>query len=243
MLSDQAVGSEPYVFLIHGAYHGGWCWEKVQILLRNWGIESTTVDLPIDDPAAGYREYSQMAESACPPDKRPVVVCHSMGGLLGPGIARRLGATALVYVAGAVARAGWSWAKQVRSEGVKPVGFESWEQSAARSLLPSPGWSYAREVFFGGLSEREARANFAQLRPQGSRLLEEIATDDWCDFPLSSTGYMICNRDKSIRPDWQRRVSAKMSAGVFELSAGHEPFFEVPQELAQVLKSFATERR
>jgi pimeloyl-ACP methyl ester carboxylesterase len=32
--------------LIHGAWHGGWCWEKVKSLLEQAGHRVLTPDLP-----------------------------------------------------------------------------------------------------------------------------------------------------------------------------------------------------
>ncbi len=32
--------------LVHGAWHGGWCWEKVVPLLEKAGHEVVVVDLP-----------------------------------------------------------------------------------------------------------------------------------------------------------------------------------------------------
>ena len=34
------------VVLVHGAYHGAWCWEKVERGLQAAGIDVVSVDLP-----------------------------------------------------------------------------------------------------------------------------------------------------------------------------------------------------
>src|SRR5687768_8019678 len=43
--------------LVHGAYHGGWCWSRLIPELERLGHRAIAPDLPCDDPAAGYDEY------------------------------------------------------------------------------------------------------------------------------------------------------------------------------------------
>ena len=38
--------------LVHGAWHGAWCWEPVMAELERRGHRAVAVDLPCDDPAA-----------------------------------------------------------------------------------------------------------------------------------------------------------------------------------------------
>src|SRR5947209_6950237 len=41
------------VVLVHGAWHGSWCWERVMPLLRDAGVDATAVDLPSRAKADG----------------------------------------------------------------------------------------------------------------------------------------------------------------------------------------------
>src|SRR2546428_144998 len=43
--------------LVHGAYHGAWCWDQLRAELERGGHASTAVDLPCDDPDAGAERY------------------------------------------------------------------------------------------------------------------------------------------------------------------------------------------
>jgi pimeloyl-ACP methyl ester carboxylesterase len=40
--------------LVHGAYHGGWCWSRLVPELELLGHRAVTPDLPCDDPTAGH---------------------------------------------------------------------------------------------------------------------------------------------------------------------------------------------
>src|SRR4029453_2523264 len=46
----QAPTSSPMVVLVHGAWHGSWCWAKVVPLLEEQGLAVRTVDLPSTGP-------------------------------------------------------------------------------------------------------------------------------------------------------------------------------------------------
>jgi len=39
--------------LVHGSWHGGWCWERLIPELEARGHRAVAVDLPAEDPAAG----------------------------------------------------------------------------------------------------------------------------------------------------------------------------------------------
>ncbi|HEX4777104.1 MAG TPA: alpha/beta fold hydrolase, partial [Acidimicrobiia bacterium] len=49
------------VALVHGAYHGAWCWERVVPELEARGHHVVAMDLPCDQPDAGAREYAAAA--------------------------------------------------------------------------------------------------------------------------------------------------------------------------------------
>jgi hypothetical protein len=38
--------------LVHGSWHGAWCWERVAPLLQQGGHQVVAMDLPIDDATA-----------------------------------------------------------------------------------------------------------------------------------------------------------------------------------------------
>jgi hypothetical protein len=44
--------------LVHGAWHGAWCWQYLAKELEARGFASITPELPIDDAAAGLAEYA-----------------------------------------------------------------------------------------------------------------------------------------------------------------------------------------
>ena len=68
--------------LIHGAWHGAWCWERLVPELESLGHRTLTVDLPSDDPTATFETYADHAvEAMSTEDDQVVLVGHSMAGM------------------------------------------------------------------------------------------------------------------------------------------------------------------
>ncbi len=67
------------VVLVHGAWHGAWCWDGVVAQLDQLGVQSVAVELPFtgfaDDVAAARSEIDAAEPGA-------VVVGHSYGGVV-----------------------------------------------------------------------------------------------------------------------------------------------------------------
>ena len=82
--------------LVHGAWHGAWCWEKVAPLLEARGHAVHAIDLPGhgDDPqppgTVGWDDYmKRMGEALAACAEPPVLVGHSLGGAVITGAADR----------------------------------------------------------------------------------------------------------------------------------------------------------
>ena len=86
--------------LVHGAYHGAWCWERLTPELERLGHRVFTVDLPAEDPEAGAAEYAAVAVTAfADADEDLVLVGHSLGGLTIPLIAASRPVRQLIFLA------------------------------------------------------------------------------------------------------------------------------------------------
>lgn len=70
--------------LVHGSWHGAWCWRDVLPLLREMGHDAKAIDLPGhgDDTTPPSKvtlaAYSDAVIAAMRPDT--ILVGHSMGG-------------------------------------------------------------------------------------------------------------------------------------------------------------------
>jgi pimeloyl-ACP methyl ester carboxylesterase len=103
--------------LIHGAFHGGWCWYKVVPLLEKQGHTVLALDLPghgRDKTPVAAVTLQLYVDSVCKlldAQREPVIlVGHSMGGGIITQVAeeRPERIKCLVYLAGALPRNGQS---------------------------------------------------------------------------------------------------------------------------------------
>ena len=67
----------PRLLLVHGAFHGAWCWERLKPELARVGIAHDTVDLPFTSAADDVEVVRSAIASH---DEEVVVLGHSFGG-------------------------------------------------------------------------------------------------------------------------------------------------------------------
>src|SRR5262245_38944370 len=89
------------VVLLHGAFHGPWCFDLLAPVLERLGHSVVAAALPIADPSAGASEYADAVLRSCIDvlDEPPVVVAHSLAGLAAPLVAVRRPVARLIFLA------------------------------------------------------------------------------------------------------------------------------------------------
>lgn len=222
--------------LVHGAYHGAWCWDRMVPELEIRGHEVVPLDLPIEDPEAGASAYAAVIESAVSGDDT-VVVGHSMMGLAIPLVR---GAARLVFLCAYVPRVGQSFNQQRAQDQVDPdVELNSAEFTDRGSGVWMVGPNTATELFYHDAPVEDAEWAFAHLRPQAYKIMSEVTPlTNWPDTPLS---YVLCRDDHAVSPVWARQVAReRLGVEAIEMEGGHSPFLTRPAELAQVLDAAST---
>jgi pimeloyl-ACP methyl ester carboxylesterase len=204
--------------LVHGAWHGGWCWDAVRTELEARGHRVVAPDLPCEDVDAGAEEYAAVVREALGGEENAVVVGHSLGGMTIPRVPARMH----VFVCAFVAGTGW---KDVFVPG---FGDARARDERGRSYYPDPA-AAARELQYP-----------PELAALARRLRRQAPYDPEPFEPPGRRAYVVCTRDAVIRPDWQRHL-ARDVLGVepLELESGHSPMLEQPRELAELLHSLA----
>jgi pimeloyl-ACP methyl ester carboxylesterase len=233
--------SNTAIVLVHGSWHGAWCWRRVLSLLHGAGVDAHVVTLT----GVGERAHLMSADIdlhthiqdvmgliEAEEVQRLVLVGHSYAGMVITGVADRLqrertGALAhLVYLDAAVPYPGDSWSshhsaetKQARIDASKPSGGLS---------FPPPDAS----VF--GLEGTDRDWVNRRQTPQPFRLYQQPLDFDgeavaavprsFIDItaPALATNAVSRQRERS-EPAWQ----------VQELATGHDPMESEPQAQAE----------
>ncbi|MGH3053402.1 MAG: alpha/beta fold hydrolase [Gaiellaceae bacterium] len=195
--------------LVHGAWHGGWCWDPVRAELEARGHVVHTPDLPCEDLAAGVEEYA----AAVP--KADVVVGHSLGGLTIPHVEARVH----VFLTALVGGTGAGWTDVF----VPGFGEGRVRDELGRSYYPDPAVA-ASELQYPSEDAHLA----SRLRRQAPVDADRVAVER----PV----YVICERDAAIRPEWQRHLANDvLGVEPLELDSGHSPMLECPHDLRVLL--------
>ena len=227
------------IALVHGSYHGAWCWDFLRPELERLGHRVITVDLPISDPGLGAADYARVVEKALDPGSEPVLVGHSMAGLVIPIVAARRPIRRLVFLAAFLPSPGKSASEQRAAE---PIDGRVAPRTAEWTDLGDDVWmvgpNTATELFFHDATAADARWATKRLRPQAYRVMNEPSPlTSWPDVDSRS---IVCRDDRALNPDWVR-ASARERLGVeaMEIDGAHSPFLTRPAELAELLDSLA----
>ncbi|MEV1068997.1 alpha/beta hydrolase [Streptomyces sp. NPDC050263] len=212
----------PTLLLVHGAWHGAWCWEKLTSVLGAEGWQTRTVDLPSAGGRAGVQDDAQVIRAELESIDGPVVVvAHSYGGIP---------ASQAVAEAGNVARVVYLSAFQL-DVGESLLGFYGVPVSAERGDFETwPGDPV--EMFYGDLPRAEAEEAAKRLVPQSAKSFSDALTEaGWHTVPST---YIVCEDDQALPAKSQQALAAR-SGTVHRIAGGHSPFLAKPVELAALL--------
>ncbi len=230
--------------LIHGAWHGGWCWVRVLPLLRAAGHAAHAVTLTglgerahLLSPQIRLATHLQDVLNLIAVEELNdvVLVGHSYGGMVITGVAdalqwQRPGMLRhLVYVDAFVPHPGESWSSTHAPE-VVAGRVAAAEQSSGGLALPPPD-----AAAFGlkgadrdWVNRRQTPQPFAVYRDpldfDASRIAALPRTYVDCTS-LPVTNIAASRKRARNEPGWQ----------VVELATGHDPMVSAPRELAQIL--------
>jgi pimeloyl-ACP methyl ester carboxylesterase len=225
--------------LVHGSYHGAWCWDFLRPELERLGHRVTTMDMPISDPSLGAADYAKAVADAIPAGSKPMVVGHSMAGIVIPLVAGLVPVHRLVFLAGFLPEPGLSANDQRARE---PIDGRVPPKTAEWTDLGDDVWAVgpatATELFFHDAKPAVARWATARLRAQSYRVMKEpTPMTAWPDVERS---YIVCRADRALNPDWCRTASReRLGLEPIEIDGAHSPFLTRPAELAQILHRLA----
>ena len=220
--------------LVHGAWHGAWCWERLVPELETRGHRTVLVDLPCEDQDAGLTRYAELTADALGSADDVILVGHSLCGSAIPLVARLRPVEHLVFLCALLPERGKSATDRYASEDAFVDGFRGRTATREDGASYRPDPDAAIRCFFHDCAPEDAAWAAAMLRPQSAAPRRE----PWPDDPLPDVERtsILCRDEQCIRPEWSRTVSREL-LGVepIELEGGHSPFLSRPAELADVL--------
>jgi pimeloyl-ACP methyl ester carboxylesterase len=223
--------------LVHGAWHGAWCWDELVPLLPGH-VEA--VDLPghgadrTPVAACTLDAYVTRVVEALERAPEPaVLVGHSLGGItVAQAVEQRpeLVRTA-VFLAAYMPRDGESGYGLARLDTASAITPDCCVMRAADGLLDLLP-ERIRGALYDGCPTALADAAIARLCAEPLQPMGTPVTLTPERFGSVDRVYALCRRDRIVTPALQRQLVKAQPCRVVELDAGHSPFLSSPRELA-----------
>jgi pimeloyl-ACP methyl ester carboxylesterase len=224
----------PTVVLVHGAWHGSWCWQELTPYLTRRGFAVRTVDLPSVGAKSGQAvdlsADAATVRSTLAAIPGPVILCgHSYGGMvISLAASGESKVEQLVYICAYVPDSGQSLT-------AARVGKRAQWIKMLDGGLTFPDLDQAAALFYADCDPALQQWATRQLKAQSNAAFEEpVPAPAWQS--IAST-YVVCANDMTIPPSTQREVFATRTSKVVELDSSHSPFLSKPAELADIILS------
>lgn len=226
--------------LIHGAWHGGWCWYKIVAALAQQGHTVVAPDLPShgrDKTPLSEVTLAAYVDRVCQvldAQQEPVIlVGHSMGGGIITQVAeyRPEQVKVLVYLAGAYPPNGESMLQRAE-EDTESLLLPNFVVSADKKSGTFRAEAL-RETFYGDCSDADVALARLLLVPQALAPVNTPVETSAANFGRVPQVYIECLQDQAITAAFQKRLyMAQPCQQVISMDTSHSPFFSAPEELA-----------
>lgn len=235
------ASTTPIVVLVHGAWHGAWCWATLQAELDSRGIASIAVDLPghgasTDSLGDLAGDAAHLATVVATIDAPIVLVGHSYGGAViteasaVPAVAAK--AVHLLYLAAYVPDVGESVMGLAMSMPPATTTLASAMVMADDTLSFTVDPALAHATFYGRCDPITTPANVARLCPQPTATFSQALTGaGWATIPST---YVRCTLDDAIHISHQD-LMASHCTNVETLETDHSPFASMPIQTAEII--------
>ena len=238
------------IVLVHGAWHGAWCWDRVAVPLREQGHAVVAVDLPghgtdprplgdLHGDAAAVRDALDALDAA---DGEVVLVGHSYGGAVVTEAGVHPSVGRLVYLAAfciedheTCATAGGDDPRlaAISHEG-RPNLAEAFVIHDDGTITLTPDG--AAECLYNDCDQPSIDWALAHLTPQPMvTFTQSPSVASWHTRPAT---YVVCDHDQGVHPDLQRLMAERCETTV-TWPVDHSPFLSDPTRVVEFLAELA----
>lgn len=228
--------------MIHGAWHGGWCFEPLRPLLEKRGHVLIAPTLPGMDGGAvpvgsvTLDLWAGFVAELASRQQEPVILCgHSRGGIVISSAAERApeSVSALVYITAFMLPHGQSL-RGFQMEAPNPsfgAAIRAIEDGSATRFEQSA----APELLYHRCAEADRRDAAARLMPEPIQpLITPLSLSS--RFGRVPRHYIECSDDRALLPVRQRAMQQVLPCRtVTTLDSDHSPFLCCPEALVETL--------
>lgn len=231
--------------LVHGSWHGAWCWYKIVPLLEQAGHKAIAVDLPghgRDWTAPGevtLQSYVESISRVLDEQAEPVIlVGHSRGGIVISQTAeyRPEKIRTLVYLAAFLIPNG---------EAMLPTALSDAESLIVPNLVVNEEQGSHtlkaeafRKALYADCSQEDMTLATALLTPEPNAPVATPLSLSDEKFGRIPRVYIETLQDKGVGPELQKKMySAIPCQHIISMETSHSPFLSAPEQLVGHLTS------
>jgi pimeloyl-ACP methyl ester carboxylesterase len=245
--TGTAKAAPAHYVLVHGSWHGSWCWQKLVPLLQAQGHKVSLVDLPGRTGTAEElarltaQDYVEAVLKVVDAADEPVIlVGHSLGGgsISLAAEARPERIRTLVYLTAFLVPSGQTMGSiaVADKQSLTPKAARRDPKSGVSTLDPA----FVREVFYQDCSDADVALAQRMVSAESGAMGRAPIRTTPQRFGRVERVFIECLRDHAISIGVQRSMVAAMPCRkVLTLDTGHSPFLSNPQALAAALSSVA----
>ena len=227
--------------LIHGAYHGGWCWDAVADQLSKNGHHVQAPDLPGHGRDSGWLSDQTMPDyvdrivkllDAAP--SKVTLVGHSMGGAIATAAAnaRPDKVERIIYLTAYIPIDGESVGDVVKTDPASHVQVDRVDVEGLGAVSLKSGT--LADAFYNDATTR--MLHFAEDRVQLQSPIPFRHTFALTDLTAIPKAAIICTRDRAISTDHQRMMAVRAGCDpIVDIDSGHSPFVTQPEALKDAI--------
>jgi len=237
--------------LVHGAFHGAWCWFKLVPELERRGHAAIALDLPGAgaDPkpveAVTPDDYVERIVDVVLAQSEPVyLVAHSLGGVSATAAAERIPQCLrrLIYLSALIPRNGDTFT-DIRTypgypENPGPPHFEYSDDRRYLTVLPD----LARPRWYNDCAENDIAYALSRCTPLPTAVLNapvRVTSENFGSVPKS---YIHASLDHAVVPALQETMAEVAGCQPnYTLPTGHSSFLAAPEKLADILSQCVAE--
>ena len=228
------------IILVHGAFHGAWCWDKVVRLINKSNINVIAIDLPghgdNTNPLADlYGDAAAIRELLHQIEVPPILLGHSFaGGAITEAVDDSALIKHIVYLAAVLTEEGKSMAEDTPYFGDDWPYYHAVIDNGDGTL--SLDTDKTKDVFYHDCSIEDAEWATSKLCNQRIEANQVMNYSPWST--VEST-YVICAKDRVLPVNIQWQWAAKCDHQVM-FDTGHSPMLSQPELLANLLIKLST---
>lgn len=220
------------IVMVHGAFCGGWAFERFQGPFEAAGLDVLAPDLRghgAGEPGGrvsgvSMADYAADIAALCAAQAEPpVLLGHSMGGLVAQLAARKARVRALVLLAPSPP---WGVAGSSFEEAATAFGVQMMGAFASGAMEPDRGLMRAYSLDRMPKAQREAAV--ARLRPESAKAIRETL-NWWLDpfmttsvgpGPIGAPALVVCGERDVVHSPATARATAQRIGATYEGMAG-----------------------